>query len=299
VLSLIILAACSKGGGNDGAAIPADLPFNEKALPPISDEDLAQAKTVAKASGEAAAPQSIVLVKKDESDHDRQERETKISKLRPELQRIVRGWQQECVSNPQKSGNGIDGVPRAGQTYKTTETNAVSGARCTADLNERIDSTITVTQFSQQPLNFGMSITASGTMRAAFRDPAEQRVLGARGFDMNFTMSGRFERNGDQGSSFMRLQGSGNMDSLDLGAIRIEATSDNLERPGAEKSLNTYRISQGGKTFVFTQYTNETNKINPVPRFFIGNRELTRDEVAAMGDFPFEVNENKTILRVR
>jgi hypothetical protein len=38
---------------------------------------------------------------------------------------------------------------------------------------------------------------------------------------------------------------------------------------------------------------NETNKINPMPRYFIGNHEITREEVAAMGEFPFDVNENK------
>lgn len=290
----LAIIACSKGGNGGGSAIPTDIPFNEKALPPISDADFARAKLVARTAGEAAGTMEQILIKNDETAWDQSEREKDFNKMRPEIQRLVRAWQADCKPNHQKTGKGIEGQPRAGEVYRSTETNASTGGRCPLQMSQKFDNTITVQAYNPSPLNFIMTISASGAANGAFNDPVQQQVVGATNFNMSFVMTGNYERTGETGSSYSRMDAKGAMETLAYGGLQMAMVTQNLERNGADKTLTTTRLNEAGKDFVFTQYFDQTNKVNPAPRFFIGNRELTVQEVKDMGEFPFTPEENKT-----
>ncbi len=80
------------------------------------------------------------------------------------------------------------------------------------------------------------------------------------------------------------------MTTTDFGLVSAEISSTSLTKPKFAKTLITYRIKQAGKLFVFTQFTERPEQGDEQRRYFIGNRELTRDEVIANGEFPFDVD---------
>ncbi len=289
--------ACSSSKNEKGGGLPADIPFNEKALPQISEADFVQAQAVAKNTGEAAAPMVQILTKNDESNDDRRKREQKFQALKPEVQTLVRRWQIDCKPNHVKDGKGIEGKPEVGRVYKKVESVEATGAQCPVTMNEKSETQFTVTRFSQNPVNVAMSYSSAGSARTVFNNTADQQTIGAAGFAMTLTMSGRLERVGETESGYGRIDGKGDMASLLHGPVAIQITTENLARPGLEKSLTTVNVNQGGKTFVFTQYLDKEEKSKAGPRYFIGHRELTLAEVRAMGEFPFAPNE--TIPRGR
>lgn len=293
LLFSLMLAACSKGGNDNNAnPIPTDLPFNEKTLPAISDAELAQAKILAKIGGDATNPNTHVLIDSNESSSDRSRRLAALAKLRPEVQQIIRDLNTKCALNPKKDQDSKDGLPTPGRVYKSSESNRTSGANCPVDMFKDNASNVRVLRFVQQPLSFAMDFTGTGSARAAYRDPEHQRILETSSFDFKFTFRGNSENNNDMTNGYTRMDGGGTLQSPTQGTIGLTAVMESLERPEVDKSLMTVRITQNGRTFVFTQFHSAANKAMPVPRFFIGNRELSRDEVLAMGEFPFSVNDN-------
>lgn len=290
LLILLTLAACSKKGHDDELPIPADISFNEKALPPMSEDQIAKGKLVAKACADASVAQGQLLIKKDQTGSDQDKRARQFNQLRPEVQGLVQTWRQDCSPNPVKNGNGVNGQPKSGQVYRSLETNELSGPRCPVRASEKIESTITVANYTAQPLAFSMTVLASGFSRGEYLDAAQARVVGANSYGMTFTVAGRYERAGQTQVTYTRMNGQGDINSFDLGKIHVEVTGQNLERSDVNKELSTYRITQGGQVFVFTQYFDSLNKVNSIPRYFLGNRELTREEVMAMGEFPFSLN---------
>ncbi len=114
-LAMVLLSACAKKDNDPaGVIVPEDLPFNEKALPPINDQDFAHAQLVAKKVGQAAESQSQILIKKDQSNYQVGKRERKLRAMSPDAQRLIRSWQADCPPNHQKTGAPLQGKPRKG-----------------------------------------------------------------------------------------------------------------------------------------------------------------------------------------
>lgn len=288
ILFLLTLSACNHKSSDPEIGIPADIPFNEKALPPMSDADFEQAKTVAKTLGDATSTRGQLLIKRDQSNSDQERRTRRFNRLRPEVQQLVQGLRQNCTANPVKDGRGVEGKPKQGEVYHATESNSLSGALCSVDAAEKVDSTISVLRFTDQPLSFAMVVAATGSGSGQYRDPAQARVVGASYYGLTFTMRGRFEREGQVGHSYMRMDGRGDIATLDFGSVHIDAVTEELEHGGNQKKLTTYRMTHNGQAVVFTQYREQSEKSSAPPRYFIGNRELSQTDAEALGEFPFD-----------
>ena len=297
LFGLLILAACSKsnGGGDGGAlAIPGDLPFDEKALPVISDADLAEAKALSRTLSDATAPFEILLVKKDESDGDKIERRQKLAKLRPDLRALVEGWQAQCPSQDEKTESNPNGKPATGAVFNTKRQTKTTGAACPVAFTENLESTVTITEFTP-PSSGALNIVFSGSGRGVYNDAVQHAMTGARALELSFSGKGRYESTGQVTNSYTEGNGTGMIDLVTQGMLTAEFKTRQLERKEANKELNTHVLKVAGKVFTYTQYLDQTAKVNARTRYFIGHRELTREEVIAMGEFPFSI-EKKTVM---
>lgn len=158
-------------------------------------------------------------------------------------------------------------------------------------MKEKIESVINVARYTAEPLVFALTIAATGSGRAFYTDGAQRLLVGASSFDFSMTLNARSERTGDVTNQYAKGTAGGTIEAVRLGEIRFEMINEALDRQTIGKTLTTIRLGQGGRTFLFTQFLDRSNKVGAEPRFFIGNRELTSEEVRRMGEFPFTLRE--------
>ena len=288
ILCLAVIA-CNGGGSANDAGYPSDVVFDERNLPAINDADFAEAKSVAKSMSQPGEISSQLLLDKDESTGDKQRRERKLQKLNSDIQTLVREWQTTCPSQHTKTGDDLKNKqPVSGQTYRTDENKLTTGATCPVSFTQIVSSVIQVEKFAPSPLSYSASFNATGTFNGKINQPEHQQKVGATGMTLNLRVNGRFDGEGTTQNSFHRAIGDGSMETLAHGLVKFTMTNSNLNRGQEAKELFTFNFDKSGKVFVYTQFrTSHDDGRTNVTRYFIGNRELTLQDVQAMGEFPF------------
>lgn len=296
---VLLLSACgdkgSKSGG--GLVIPQDINFDEKALPAISDQDFINAKALALTIGQAQGIEGQVLIGNNQSWEERTEREREFNKLSPQKQQMALDLRQVCQTDHRLDESPIQDIG-VGKTALRSESKQSIGAHCPVNLLQTEEMRSVVTAYTENPLSFAANFQQNQTFISTFNDSNHIDILGSTGTRVSINVQGRLERNQNGMKSYAKATGTFDVQLVrnSYGAATGKFTLDLLISGEMQKTLASFHITENGKTYVFTKYTEPDAGGRPVTRHYIGNRRLTRAEVDQLDGFPLNTNEAGPLL---
>jgi hypothetical protein len=286
LISLLAFAGCGeddKGGSSPGVHIPADVSLNEKSLPAISDEQFAQSKVFTQnLSSVTGLEDHIFPVGEDESWQDRQNRERRFARLTSEQQVLARHLKDNCQFDQTSATQGVENGLQVG-TVVTSQSKIINRQTdlCAVEMLKEMNSRFQILTLNQEAQSGSFTMAGGFHMKTRYTKPEHLAATRMSVADLNLSFSGGSRVEAGVSSSHARMNGQGFVEFTDssLGRMDIKISGESLVKESLTRAVAILEFRNANQFHVFAFQSVTENRQQKIEKAFIGNRQLTEEEI--------------------